>query len=149
MPAMPVPSTRRPSSLSNPGCLLLAVGLAAAAALPAGAQSPATSGASPAGSGDASAGGMAFMQCADCHATTSSNAAGPGLRGIVGRTAGKAPGFQYSAAMAKSTLTWDAKSLDAFLANPKTALPGTSMDFPGVTDPAERANLIAYLATLK
>jgi cytochrome c len=67
----------------------------------------------------------------------------------VGRGAGKAEGFSYSTAMAKSTLVWDAKSLDAFLANPKAAVPGTSMDFPGVSDAAERANLIAYLATLK
>ena len=120
---------------------LLAACVAALLAVPAWAQSAAA--------GDASAGGMAFLQCADCHSTTASNAAGPGLRGIVGRPAGKAAGFQYSAAMGKSTLVWDAKSLDGFLANPKGAVPGTSMDFPGVTDAAERANLIAYLATLK
>jgi len=120
---------------------LLAAFVAAGIALPAWAQSAAA--------GDASAGGMAFLQCADCHSTTASNAAGPGLRGIVGRTAGKAEGFQYSAAMAKSGRVWDAKALDGFLANPKASLPGTSMDFPGVGDAAERANLIAYLATLK
>jgi len=133
----------RASSLCRPLALV-----AASTALAAGAQSPAASGAG-AGAGDASAGGMSFLQCADCHSTTASHGAGPGLRGVVGRQAGKAEGFHYSAAMAKSTLVWDAKSLDAFLANPKTAMPGTSMDFPGVGDAADRANLIAYLATLK
>jgi cytochrome c len=129
--------------------LLLAACLAAAFGLPVRAQSPAASGDGTPGAGDASAGGMSFMQCADCHSTTSSHGTGPGLRGVVGRTAGKAPGFAYSAAMAKSSLVWDAKSLDAFLANPKAALPGTSMDFPGVKEASERADLIAYLATLK
>ena len=118
--------------------LLLATGIAPLAAFPAWAQS-----------GDAGAGGMAFIQCADCHSTTASHGTGPGLRGILGRGAGKADGFAYSAAMAKSSLVWDAKALDGFLANPKAAVPGTSMDFPGVGDARERADLIAYLATLK
>jgi cytochrome c len=128
--------------------LLLAATLAAAALVAARAQAPAASGAG-AGAGDASAGGMAFIQCADCHSTTASAAQGPGLRGVVGRRAGSGADFHYSAAMAKSALVWDAKTLDTFLANPKAAVPGTSMDFPGVADAAERANLIAYLATLK
>jgi len=99
--------------------------------------------------GDAAAGGMAFLQCADCHSTTTANGAGPGLKNIVGRRAGSQGDFHYSDAMAKSNLVWDARTLDTFLANPKATVPGTSMDFPGVTDPAERANLIAYLATVK
>jgi cytochrome c len=129
----------RPSSPCHP--LLLAAGVAALAAVPARAQSTAA--------GDAGAGGMAFIQCADCHGTTASHGVGPGLRGVVGRAAGKADGFAYSAAMVKSALVWDAKSLDAFLANPKAAVPGTSMDFPGVGDAKERADLIAYLGSLK
>lgn len=111
--------------------------LACAVALPAGA------------AGDAAAGGLAFVQCADCHSTRSGNGTGPGLLGVVGRRAGTHPGFDYSPAMTRSGLTWDAKTLDAYLAGPKTVVPGTTMDFPGVTDPAERADLVAYLATLK
>ena len=99
--------------------------------------------------GDAAAGGMAFLQCADCHSTTTANGTGPVLKNIVGRRAGSQGDFHYSDAMGKSKLVWDAKTLDAFLANPKATLPGTSMDFPGVSDAAERANLVAYLATLK
>jgi len=127
----------------------LAVVIAGAGAQSPGASAPAPSPAKPSGAVDAAAGGMAFIQCADCHSTTNSAGTGPGLRGVVGRHAGAAADFHYSAAMAKSTLTWDAKSLDAFLADPKAAVPGTSMDFPGIADASERADLVAYLATLK
>jgi cytochrome c len=103
----------------------------------------------PARAQDAAAGGMAFQECADCHSPSASNGAGPGLLGVVGRRAGTLPGFAYSAAMTKSGITWDAAALDKFLAAPKKALPGTSMDFPGVDDAKERADLIAYLQSLK
>jgi cytochrome c len=98
---------------------------------------------------DASAGAMSFLQCADCHSPGASNGVGPGLKGVVGRKAGTQPDFSYSPAMAKSGLTWDDKTLDAFLADPRTALPGTAMVFPGVEDAKDRADLIAYLKTLK
>jgi cytochrome c len=98
---------------------------------------------------DAAAGGMAFLQCADCHSPAANNGVGPGLKGIVGRKAGTQPGFGYTDAMAKSGKTWDEKTLDAFLADPRAAVPGTSMAYPGDDDPADRANLIAYLKTLK
>ena len=98
---------------------------------------------------DAAAGGMAFLQCSDCHATGTSNGVGPGLKGVVGRKAGVADGFAFSAPLKASGLTWDAKTLDAWLASPQKRVPGTTMAFPGVSDAKERADLIAYLATLK
>ncbi len=113
-----------------------ALALLATACLPARAQ-------------DAAAGGMAFLQCADCHSPGDSNGVGPGLKGVVGRAAGKQPGFAYSAALAKSTLTWDAATLDKFLAAPQKLVPGTTMTYPGDDDPKDRADLIAYLQSLK
>jgi len=98
---------------------------------------------------DAAAGGTAFMQCADCHSPAATDGVGPGLKGIVGRRAGSKAGFLYSPALAKSTLTWDDTSLDAFLASPQKAVPGTAMAWPGEDDPKARADLIAYLKTLK
>ena len=98
---------------------------------------------------DASAGGMAFMQCGDCHSPTASDGVGPGLKGVFGRKAGSKQGFLYSPALAKSTTVWDDKTLDAFLADPRTAQPGTAMAWPGEDDPKVRADLIAYLKTLK
>jgi cytochrome c len=37
------------------------------------------------------------------------------------------PGFDDSPAMRRSKIVWNAKPLDALLANPRQALPGTSM----------------------
>lgn len=98
---------------------------------------------------DAAAGGMAFMQCADCHSPGNADGVGPGLKGVYGRRTGTKSGFVYSPAMAKSAIVWDDTSLDNFLANPQKALPGTAMAWPGEEDPKTRADLIAYLKTLK
>ena len=98
---------------------------------------------------DAAAGGMAFQQCADCHSTGNNDGVGPGLKGLYGRRAGSKPGFIYSPAMAKSTVVWDDTALDSFLASPQKAQPGTTMGWPGEDDPKARADLIAYLKTLK
>jgi cytochrome c len=98
---------------------------------------------------DAAAGGMAFQQCGECHSPGNSDGAGPGLKGVYGRRAGTKSGFEYSAALAKSTVIWSDVALDSFLANPQKAQPGTSMQWPGDPDAKERADLIAYLKTLK
>jgi len=98
---------------------------------------------------DAAAGGMAFQQCAECHSPGSADNAGPGLKGVFGRRAGAKDGFAYSAAMKKAAVTWDDKTLDAFLADPRAVVPGTSMVYGGDTDAKERADLVAYLKTLK
>ena len=98
---------------------------------------------------DAAAGGMAFQQCAECHSPGSSDGAGPGLQGVFGRRAGSKDGFIYSAAMKKSTVVWDATTLNAFLADPRAVVPGTSMGYGGDDDAKERADLVAYLKTLK
>ena len=98
---------------------------------------------------DAEAGGMAFQQCAECHSPGNSDGAGPGLKGVVGRRAGGKDGFIYSPAMKKSTVVWDAATLDAYLANPRAVVPGTTMAYAGNDDAKERADLVAYLKTLK
>jgi len=98
---------------------------------------------------DAAAGGMAFQQCAECHSPTSADNAGPGLKGLYGRKAGAKDGFIYSPAMKKSTVVWDDKTLDAFLKDPRAVVPGTSMAYGGDDDAKERADLVAYLKTLK
>ena len=72
---------------------------------------------------------------------------GPLLIGVVGRKAGAVPGYNYSAAMKSSGLTWDEATLDSFLATPMKKVPGTSMPV-GVASAKDRADMIAYLATL-
>jgi len=57
--------------------------------------------------------------------------------------------FAASAAMEKAGVTWDDKSLDAYIADPQKAIPGNVMPFPGVADAKQRAEIIDYLKTVK
>jgi cytochrome c len=104
-------------------------------------------------SADAAAGQASVKKCSSCHnfGEGESNKTGPGLYGVVDRLIGSHEGFAYSAGMeehrAKGDL-WSYENLDAFLTSPKAFTPGTKMSFAGVKDPAERANILAYLQTL-
>jgi glucose/arabinose dehydrogenase/cytochrome c2 len=101
---------------------------------------------------DANAGKNAFRaQCALCHSaepTDNGGAQGPDLNGVFGRAAAGNPAFTYTQALRDSKLTWDAATLDRFLASPTTVVPGSSMVIP-VPKPDDRENLIAYFAALK
>ncbi len=99
---------------------------------------------------DPAAGEKIFRgQCGICHATQPGrNMIGPTLAGVVGRQAGSVPGFHYSADHKKLGITWDAAALDRYLTNPRAMVPDTTMTYAGLKDPAKRADLIAYLATL-
>ena len=94
--------------------------------------------------GDPAAGEAVYSRCLGCH-SLEYNRTGPKHCGLLGRQAGSAPGYDYSDAMKRSKLVWDAKTLDRFLADPPKAVPGTTMTYAGVPDPKERADLIAYL----
>ncbi len=90
-----------------------------------------------------------WTTCAACHAAQGAGAIGPPLGGVVGRKAGSAPGFGYSRAMKNASITWDEPSLTAFLSDPQQAVPGNRMPFAGIPDPAEVAELVKYLKTLR
>ena len=94
--------------------------------------------------GDPRAGEAIYERCAACH-SLANDRAGPRHCGLIGRRAGAVPGFDYSDAMKRSTLVWNAATLDRFLANPAATVPGTSMGYDGVKDKKERADLVAYL----
>lgn len=83
-------------------------------------------------------------RCAACHALAQDRT-GPRHCGVLGRRAGSVPGFAYSPAMKRSGLTWDARTLDRFLADPMRVVLGTTMAYAGVDDARERADLIAWL----
>ena len=94
------------------------------------------------------AGQKAFNACAGCHSVTKGapDGFGPNLNGVYGKAAGtNSPTYHYSAAMKAYGATWNATTLDAFLTKPQAAVPGTKMPFGGISDPATRAALIAYL----
>lgn len=98
---------------------------------------------------DAAKGKQLFVRCAICHATdTTTSRLGPPLGSIVNRKAGAVPGFNYSPAMKTSKLTWNAATLDKYLAAPRTFIPGNKMVFAGLSAPADRADVIAYLSSI-
>ena len=90
--------------------------------------------------------GQIYARCAACHALAYDRV-GPRHCGLLGRKAGSVPGFDYSPAMKRSGIVWNAKTLDRFLAAPLERVPGTSMTYAGIPDARERADLIAYLAS--
>jgi cytochrome c len=109
-----------------------------------GAGSSATSSSTP---GDATQGKAVFeKRCVGCHALEQ-NREGPRLAGVYGRAAGSAPQFSYSEALRKAHITWNEDSLERWLADPDTYIPGNNMEF-AVRKPDERRNLIAYLKQL-
>ena len=97
--------------------------------------------------GDPVAGKAVYGSCMTCHALDS-NGSGPKHRGVVGRKAGTASGFNYSGALRKSGITWTPAMIDKWLQDPREMVPGTRMFF-SLTDAKERADVIAYLATEK
>ena len=101
--------------------------------------------------GDASRGAALFNRCALCHSSNKGggNKIGPNLFGVVGRKAGSYPGFSYSTALKKSGITWSPAKLDAWIATPQKLVPGNNMPFAGIPDAGQRADIVAYLTTLK
>ena len=98
--------------------------------------------------GDPTKGAAVFDDhCSDCHVLEGVGQ-GPSLIGVVGRKAGTDPGYDYTAALKASGLTWTPANLDRFLTGPKALVPGTAMS-ETVVDPTQRRDLIAYLATLQ
>ena len=91
----------------------------------------------------------AFAQCATCHSTDPGrNGVGPSLAGTFGAQAAHEPTYAYSDAMRGSGLTWDAATLDAYIADPRRLVPGTKMSFAGVRSAEDRAAIVAYLEGL-
>jgi cytochrome c len=94
--------------------------------------------------GDAVRGAKVYQtNCTGCHALDA-NGVGPAHRGVFGRKAGSAPGFDYSPALRKAGFAWDAARLDKWLANPQGFVPGAKMPFR-LMNAQQRADVIAYL----
>jgi cytochrome c len=103
--------------------------------------------------GDAAHGKELFMAntCPTCHSVIKDDAMkiGPNLVGVVGRKAGTTKSLMGpSENLTKYGVIWSTETLDEFLANPNAKVPGTAM-IGILTDPQQRADVIAYLATLK
>ncbi|PCD04161.1 cytochrome c family protein [Sphingomonas spermidinifaciens] len=98
-------------------------------------------------SADAAAGAEVFKKCASCHTINSGGAAGigPNLYGVLGKPHGHQAGFAYSDALKGIAGNWDFESMNKWLTSPRKYAPGTKMSFAGLSNPQERANVIAYL----
>lgn len=99
---------------------------------------------------DAEKGAKVWGKCKACHKLEDgANGTGPHLYGLVDRPIASVEGFGYSDALAgMSSDAWTVEALDAWLANPKAFAPGNKMTFSGLKKDKDRANLVAYLATI-
>lgn len=100
--------------------------------------------------GDAEAGRKAFRACAACHTVDPGgpSTVGPNLFGVVGRDVAAVGGFAYSEALRALGGSWTAARLDGLIADPTAFAPGTRMVMK-IGDPKQRADLVAYLGTLR
>jgi cytochrome c len=121
--------------------------LAAASVLAAaGLHSPAYA------AGDAAAGEQIFEHtCNLCHqiGPGAKNYVGPELNGINGRKAGTADGYDYSAAMKNSGITWNEDTFKKYITNPQADIPGVKMLFAGLDKHSQRDNIWAYISQFK
>ena len=92
----------------------------------------------------------AFTPCRACHSLDPAerNLPGPNLSGVIGRAVGGAAEFDYSPVLRKARedgLRWDARRLEAFLADPAAMFPGLWMSMRGIEDAADRQALVRFL----
>lgn len=88
-------------------------------------------------------------ECAMCHSNQpGGEGIGPSLVGVYGKPAASQAGYDYSPALKAAHLTWDNATLDKFLVAPQATVPGTKKPFAGLTDAGQRADVIAYLASI-
>ena len=101
----------------------------------------------PARAQDAALGEKVFLQCKACHqiGQNAKNGVGPVLNGLFGRKAGTIEGFSYSPANKNSGIIWDEATFRDYIKDPKAKIPGTKMVFPGLKDPKQVDDIVAYL----
>ncbi len=100
-------------------------------------------------SADAAKGKKIFSKCKACHKIEEGvNATGPSLYKVVNRAVGSISNFSYSGAISGLGGNWEPARLNDFLTSPKKYAPGTKMTFAGLKKEGDRANVIAFLATI-
>lgn len=99
--------------------------------------------------GDPAAGARAYSKCRACHQLEDgANGTGPHLYAVIGRAVDAVDGFNYSGALSAVVDVWTPEAMFEFLENPRAYAPGNRMSFAGIRRTDERADLIAYLATI-
>ena len=140
---------KRPFIIQKRPCFGFAIAAVGALGLPFSA---ATAQTAVAAAGDPVAGARTFGQCRVCHADAANapDGVGPNLFGVYNSRAGsRRTNYAYSPQLKNSKLAWNDATLDRWLTNPATTVPGTKMTFIGLPRKPMRDNVIAYLKTLK
>jgi cytochrome c len=102
--------------------------------------------------GDAKKGADVFAEeCGDCHSVTpGKNKKGPSLHGVIGRKSGAIGDFSgYSDPMKQAGITWIPEKIDAYISEPRKVVPGGKMKYDGLENSGARADVIAYLQSIK
>lgn len=102
--------------------------------------------------GNARKGADVFAEeCGDCHsALPGKNKKGPSLKGVLGRKTATVDDFAgYSDAMKRIDFVWTEEKIEAYIAQPRKVVPGGKMKYDGLDDATARADVIAYLQTLR
>jgi cytochrome c len=101
--------------------------------------------------GSAKKGADTFAEeCGDCHSASGKNKKGPSLIGVNGRKAGSVAEYAgYSDAMKDSGIVWNADKLDAYISHPKKVVVGGKMKYEGLSDSKSRADIIAFVLSMK
>ena len=90
--------------------------------------------------------------CLQCHtfAKGEPNKIGPNLFGVMTENIATVPGYEFSEALSKDKdKKWTPDELNVWLHSPQQFAPGTKMSFPGLPKVQDRADVIAYLESLK
>jgi cytochrome c len=97
--------------------------------------------------GNAMRGERMYRACVACHSLEPNrNMTGPSLAELWNRKAGSLASFpRYSPALKLSGIIWNDDTLDEWIKDPQHFIPGNTMTFPGMKDPRQRADLLAFL----
>ena len=97
---------------------------------------------------DVAKGAEVFKKCAACHSVNQggANGVGPNLYATLGEAIAQGKGgFAFSDALKSVGGKWNFENMNAWLTSPRKFAPGTKMTFAGLSNPQDRANVIAYL----
>jgi cytochrome c len=102
-------------------------------------------------SADPKHGAEIAKKCLQCHTFEKGgpNKIGPNLYGIFGEDIAQGKDYPFSDALKSKHGKWDVETLNQWLWKPQAFAKGTKMTFAGLPKAKDRADLVAYLETLK
>src|SRR5947207_1017124 len=104
------------------------------------------------GKADPKHGEQVAKVCLQCHTFDKggANKIGPNLYGALAENIAAVPNYQFSQALAAHKgEKWDPDKLNVWLYRPQDFAKGTKMTFPGLPKVQDRADVVAYLESLK